>query len=189
MDSWIWDDDEEEDAEWFSPTPFSGGDVVRREEEEEEGVARAVLHPFGRGQFKAVAQQVVIPPIVLEELLKGKGRDVDLSWPHDSAGSRTRARASAEAKFKAKSRPTWTPQMGGVRSPYTYTTSPAMRPSLSHSSRVSNGASIDQDRSSGVSPKTSKVRVSGRGRALKMRAEQYRSTLRKPGQGVSPCGN
>ena len=172
LEMWPWDEDGDSE-EWFSPRSFAAAE----HNQEEEYESTAVKHPFGRGQYKTVAQHVVIPPIVLDKLLKGKGRHSPWRWPADPEPKpRVIKSSSGSSGNTTKWRPvkttwTWKGKMGGVHSP---------SPTPTASSR-----GVGQ-RGTGVSPRL-KAKVSGRGRALKMRAEQNRAPLRKPGKMVSPC--
>ena len=167
---WPWDEDGDSE-EWFSPRSFAAAE----HNQEEEYESTAVKHPFGRGQYKTVAQHVVIPPIVLDKLLKGKGRHSPWTWPADPEPKPPVIKSSSGSRGNTtKWRPvktTWKGKMGGVHSP---------SPTPAASSR-----GVGQ-KGTGVNPRL-KAKVSGRGRALKMRAEQNRAPLRKPGKMVSPC--
>ena len=171
MAMWTWD---EEDSEWFSPQPFAGG-CSQEGEEEEERVAKAVIHPFGRGKFRTMAEHVVIPPMVIDAILKGKGRDSPWTWP---AEQEQEVRPPPQPKIKP-TRPKCTEKMGGVKNP-------ALSPSCHSGGRGMGRRRVEGSTtlSTSASPRL-KPKVSGRGRALKMRAERYGNPLRRPGRLVS----
>ena len=180
MALWPWEEDK--DSEWFSPQPFAADG--RSKEHDEERAAKAVIHPFGRGKFRTVAEHVVIPPIVVDAILKGKGRDSPWTWPAEPADQRPAPKPERAlgrgTKWKPKHKwPKWTGQMGGVKSA---APSPPSYGSGGGISRSLVGGATK------TSPQ-SKPKLSGRGRALKMRAERYGIPLRKPGGLVSPYCN
>ena len=168
MAMWTWD---EEDSEWFSPQPFAAG--RSQETEEEERDAKAVIHPFGRGKFKTVAEHVVIPPIVIDAILKGKGRDSPWTWPSEQEQEEQAARPPPKPKY--------TERMGGVKEPAPFPSCCSGGRGLSQ-----HGVGVSMMSSVSTSPRL-KPKVSGRGRALKMRAERYGNPLRKPGRLVGSC--
>ena len=89
--------------------------------------ATAVLHPFGRGRFKELAECAVIPNVLLDELIKTHAE-------RDSQSTTWKLGGAARSKFKE----------------------------------------VAQPRAIGAN--------TGRGRALKLRAERYAQPLRRPGQ-------
>ena len=189
LEMWPWDDgDREEGEEWFTPRPFEAA-AAAEEYSLEDYEATAVIHPFGRGQFRTVAMHVVIPPIVLDEFLKGKDRRSLWTWPDDDdehIETKKYSTASAAANVNCEE---WVPKahtssskMGGVKSP-----SPLPGSSL-HShvggscGAVGRGRGMP-NRGMGAETRVVKAKVSGRGRAMRTRAEIGRIPLRKP---VSP---
>ena len=163
----------------------------------------AVIHPFGHRQFRAMAEKLVIPPMVLDLMLKGKDRDYSgtstrpkstwkpISTPaRPSESSRDRERAanrdrSRSPASRSKNETTWTGKMGGVRD---HTPSaPPMRPSRGFSAAIGRGVGKVPVQVGGATS-SMKPRISGRGRALRMRAERGGAPLRRPGRLVS-CYN
>ena len=200
----LWDD---EKGEWTSYSMEADyRELIDGEEDPYEPTA--VVHPFSHRQFRAVAEKLVIPPMVLDLMLKDKDCDYSddatstrprSTWKLTSASARrpnesSRDRERAADRNRSKNiKTTWTGKMGGVRDHSPSAPTAATRPSRSRSrgrGTAASGRGTCTDRipvrmggaTSGLRP-----RVSGRGRALKMRAEKGGALLRKPGQPVSSC--
>lgn len=60
--------------------------------------ATAVLHPFGRGQFKELAERAIIPDILLDELIKTHRE-------RDSLSTTWKLGGAARSKFKGVAQP------------------------------------------------------------------------------------
>lgn len=162
---WVLDDGE--GGEWFTPVSF-GAKPAR----ETTWEPTAVMHPFGRSQFRRVAENVTIPPAVLDIMLNGKDRDRPWVWPE----------TDKEAEVSSSGRK-WTPRMCGVTSHATVTiNSHYLRPAPNRSGSR-DGTGIGHG-GMGMSPMKG-PKPSGRGRALHMRAERYKAPLRRPGTLVS----
>ena len=199
----LWDD---EKGEWTSYSMEADyRELIDGEEDPYEPTA--VVHPFSHRQFRAVAEKLVIPPMVLDLMLKDKDCDYSddatsarprSTWKPTSASARrpnesSRDRERAADRYRSKNKTTWTGEMGGVRDHSPSAPTAATRPSRSRSrgrGTAASGRGTCTDRipvrmggaTSGLRPK-----VSGRGRALKMRAERGGALLRRPGQPVSSC--
>ena len=201
----LWDD---EKGEWTSySTEADYRELIDGEEDPYEPTA--VVHPFSHRQFRAVAKKLIIPPMVLDLMLKDKDCDYSddatsmrprSTWKPISASARRPSESSRDRQREAdrsrsKNKTTWTGKMGGVRdhSPSASAPTAATRPSRSRSrgrGTAASGRGTDRvpvqmgGATSGLRP-----RISGRGRALRMRAERGGALLRRPGQPVSPCNN
>ena len=190
----LWD---EEQGEWTS-TRVDYGELIDGKEDAYE--PKAVIHPFGHRQFRAMAEKLVIPPMVLDLMLKGKDHDYSgtssrpkSTWKPASAPARScessqdRERVTNRDRLRSpasrsKNETTWTGKMGGVRS---HTPSaPLMRPSRGFSAAIGRGVGKVPMQVGGATS-SMKPRISGRGRALRMRAERGGAPLRKPGRLVS----
>ena len=195
----LWD---EEQGDWTS-TPVDYGELLNGKKDAYESTA--VIHPFGHRQFRAMAQKLVIPPMVLDLMLKGKDRDysstrrprstwkpvsapsrpIESSRDRERAANRYRSRLPASrSRSRAKDETTWIGKMGGVRG-HTSTSPPPMRPSRGFSAAIGRG--VGGVRVGGATS-SMKPKISGRGHALslRMRAERGGVPLRKPGRLVSP---
>ena len=200
----LWD---EEQGDWTS-TRVDYGELLNEKKDPYEPTL--VNHPFSHREFQAMAQKLVIPPMVLDLMLKGKDRDYSdtstrrpgSTWkpipaparPNESsrdqgrAADRNRSRSPAPRtrtrSRAAKKETTWTGKMGGVRD-HTPKSPPPMRPSRGFRAAVGRGVGGVQV---GGATSSMKPKISGRGRALslRMRAEKGGAPLRKPGQPVSP---
>ena len=183
----LWDEEQEE---WI-PTRFDYGELLSDKENAYEPTV--VIHPFSHRQFRATAQKLVIPPMVLDLMMKGKDCDLSLSsdpnarpkWkptPAPTESSRgTAINRDRSTTTKSETASTWTGKMGGVRGP-----APSM-PALP-SCGTSASFSIGRGGGGGVvgrvggTTSSGRPRISGRGRALRMRAERGGALLRKPGR-------
>ena len=197
----LWD---EEKGEWTS-TRVNCRELIDGEEDAYEPTA--VTHPFSHREFRSMAEKFVIPPMVLDLMLKGKDHNYSgastrprSTWkpiPRASESSRNRERAtnhdrsrSPASGLRSKKATTWTGKMGGVRdhtpsAPLAMSTRPPAR-GRGFSAAVGRGVGVVPVQVGGATSSTSmKPKVSGRGRALRMRAERGGAPLRRPGRPVS----
>ena len=188
----LWD---EEQGDWTS-TRVDYGELLDGKEDAYEPTA--VTHPFGHRQFRAMAEKLVIPPMVLDLMLKGKDRDYSatstrprsawkpisaLARPNESSRDRERAAnrdRSRSPASRSKNETTWTGKMGGVRDH-----TPSAPPMRGFSAAIGRGVGKVPMQVGGATS-SMKPRISGRGRALRMRAERGGAPLRRPGRPVSP---